>query len=92
MRALGHNRHMVWFDASQQEASTVWDDASLPRWMPVLMAHGAVIVLALAVVRGRRFGRLVIEDLPVVVRATETTRGRGRLYRRAGARDATMGR
>lgn len=87
VRALGHNRRMVWFDASQQEAPTVWDDASLPRWMPVLMAHGAVIVLALAVVRGRRFGRLVIEDLPVVVRATETTRGRGRLYRRAGARD-----
>ena len=29
----------------------------------------------------------LVEDLPVVVRATETTRGRGRLYRRAGDRD-----
>ena len=87
VRALGHNRHMVWFDASQQEAPTVWDDASLPRWMPVLMVQGVVIILALAVVRGRRFGRIVVEDLPVIVRATETTRGRGRLYRRAGARD-----
>ena len=87
VRALGRHQHVLWFDASQQEAPTVWDDVSMPRWMPVLMVQGAVIVLALAVVRGRRFGRIVVEDLPVVVRATETTRGRGRLYRRAGARD-----
>ena len=32
-------------------------------------------------------GRVVTEDLPVVVPAGETVRGRARLYRRAGARD-----
>ena len=78
---------MVWFDASQQQIPTVWDTVSTPPWMPVLLAQGVVIVCALAVVRGRRFGRIVAEDLPVVVHAAETTRGRGRLYRRAGARD-----
>ena len=87
VRALGHHEHVVWFDASQQQAPTVWDTVSMPRWMPVLLLQGGVIICALAVVRGRRFGRIVVERLPVVVRATETTRGRGRLYRRAKDRD-----
>ena len=87
VRALGHHDHVVWFDASQQQPRAVWDTDSVPRWMPVLILQGAIIVCALAAVRGRRFGPIVVENLPVVVRATETTRGRGRLYRRAGARD-----
>jgi hypothetical protein len=37
--------------------------------------------------RGRRIGPLVVEDLPVVVRASETVEGRGRLYRSRRARD-----
>jgi hypothetical protein len=41
----------------------------------------AVIVIALW--RGRRLGRLVPEELPVVVRQAETVRGRSRLYRRS---------
>jgi hypothetical protein len=36
--------------------------------------------------RGRRLGPVVSENLPVVVRAAETTEGRARLYRRAKAR------
>ncbi|MFD9129984.1 DUF4350 domain-containing protein, partial [Kitasatospora sp. NPDC059571] len=36
--------------------------------------------------RARGLGRVVAEDLPVVVRAAETTEGRARLYRRANAR------
>ena len=35
----------------------------------------------------RRVGALVAEDLPVVVRASETVEGRGRLYRSRRARD-----
>ena len=46
----------------------------------------AVAALALALGRARRFGAVVTERLPVVVRATETTEGRARLYRRTGAR------
>jgi len=45
----------------------------------------AVIVLALW--RGRRLGPVVVEPLPVTVRATETVRGRARLMRAARARD-----
>ena len=60
----------------------------------------AAALAGLALVRGRRLGRLVREPLPVVVRAIETTRARGALYRRsrdtrrAGAilRSATLAR
>ncbi len=45
-----------------------------------------VAVLLLALWRARRLGPVVTEPLPVVVRAAETVEGRGRLYRRAGAR------
>lgn len=48
----------------------------------------AVAVVLLAGWRARQLGRPVVEPLPVVVRASETTQGRGRLYRRAGARQA----
>ena len=55
-------------------------------------AHRAawcLIPLALLMMlwRGRRFGAVVTEPLPVVVRAAELVEGHGRLYWRAGARD-----
>ena len=37
--------------------------------------------------KARRLGPLVAENLPVVVRASETVEGRGRLYRSRRARD-----
>ncbi|WP_062131987.1 DUF4350 domain-containing protein [Demequina aestuarii] len=50
----------------------------------------AVYLLALTALvaawwRARRFGPLVREPLPVIVRASEATRGRARLYRRSRA-------
>ena len=55
-----------------------------PATTPVLFMPGMTVAVA-ALWRGRRFGRLVREPLPVVVRASEATRGRARLYRRARA-------
>lgn len=59
----------------------------LPGWVGdgVLQLFLAGVVLALW--RARRLGRVVPEPLPVVVRASETVEGRGRLYRVARARD-----
>ena len=51
--------------------------------LPVLVAAFAL----LAFWRGRRLGPLVAERLPVVVRASETTEGRARLYTSRRARD-----
>jgi hypothetical protein len=44
-------------------------------------------VLLVALWKGRRIGPLVAERLPVVVRASETVEGRGRLYRSHRASD-----
>jgi len=58
----------------------------LPPWLGPLLAQLAVLTGVLAWWRARRLGRLVTEPLPVTVRASETTLGRGRLYRRARSR------
>jgi hypothetical protein len=46
-----------------------------------------LVAVAAGVWRGRRLGPLVVERMPVVVRAAETTEGRARLYART--RDRT---
>lgn len=51
-----------------------------PPWVTpaILLLLGSVV--AAGIWRGRRFGPLVAENLPVTVRASETTEGRARLY------------
>ena len=53
--------------------------------LPGLWIAGATVV-ALLLWRVRRLGPLVTEPLPVIVKAIETARSRGRLYRKAGDR------
>jgi Domain of unknown function (DUF4350) len=58
-----------------------------PRPVHLVAAEIGVAVLLAALWRMRRFGPLVPEPLPVVVRASETVEGHGRLYRSRRARD-----
>lgn len=60
----------------------------LPGRLLLAMMQVAVAVAVLALWRGRRLGPVVAEELPVAVRAAETTEGRGRLYRATSARAA----
>ncbi|EAP97425.1 secreted protein [Janibacter sp. HTCC2649] len=88
LRLLGASSRLIWYqpdiaDLVDTDATGADDGSLLPRWIPPALAIGAVGLLMLALVRGRRLGRLVREPLPVVVRAVETTESRGRLYRRA---------
>lgn len=53
-------------------------------WGTLQLAFAAVLA---AIWRARRLGPLVTERLPVAIRASESTEGRARLYRRANARD-----
>lgn len=91
LRVLGRSEHLVWYIPSWQDPwnGTTPDDESLsstmPPWTGPLMLMLGLVGLVAAVWRGRRFGPLVVEPLPIVVRSGETTRGRGRLYRRARA-------
>jgi hypothetical protein len=50
----------------------------------------AALALLIALVRGRRLGPPVAEPLPVLVPATETVTGRGRLYQRIRSRAETL--
>ena len=89
LRTLGHSGRVVWYVPSREDVPSgdTGLDALLPLWLGPVLALGAVAFLGVILWRGRRFGRLVPEPLPVVVRAVETTESRGRLYRRA--RDAS---
>ena len=61
-----------------------------PEWVTPVLLLLIVVFLAAAVWRGRRFGPLVVENLPVTVRASETMEGRARLYQRSGARGRAL--
>jgi hypothetical protein len=59
----------------------------LPSRLKLAFLQLVIAVIIIAIWRGRRLGRLVPEDLPVVVRQSETVRGRSRLYRRSRSLD-----
>lgn len=89
LRLLGGTEQLVWYvpdpaDLADDEGvglGAFAPDAVVPAlWLTV------AAVVALMWWRGRRFGRLVVEPLPVSVRAVEATESRGRLYRRTGDR------
>jgi hypothetical protein len=63
-------------------------DDLVPHWLHLVRWQLLVAAGVLALWRGRRLGRVVVERLPVVVRASETVEGHGRMYQSARARDA----
>ncbi|WP_127573959.1 DUF4350 domain-containing protein [Georgenia faecalis] len=87
LRTLGHHDELVWYLPTPGDAAGA--SAGGPQLLPpeagVVGLQLLVLALALMAWRGRRLGRVVTEPLPVVVRSAETTRGRGRLYRRSRA-------
>jgi len=89
MRLLGQHDRLVWYVPEVADLLG-GDGVSLrtlvPEWIfPGLWIAGATVV-ALLMWRVRRLGPLVTEPLPVTVKAIETARSRGRLYRKAGDR------
>jgi hypothetical protein len=89
IRLLGGTRVLLWYTPSLADAgvaapATIAD--LTPPWVTPLIVLAAVVAAAAAVWRGRRFGPLVVEDLPVLVRASESLEGRARLYQRSDAR------
>jgi hypothetical protein len=94
LRAFGPAQHLLWYvpglsdlDAPDPSGDHVADPGrGVPDWLGPAAWLLAAAVVAYALARGRRLGRLVVEPLPVVVRAAETTEARGRLYHRAADR------
>jgi hypothetical protein len=86
---LGQSRRLVWYlptigDSALDTAPTIGQ--LTPLWVSPVLILVLLTVLVGAVWRGRRMGPLVVENLPVVVRASETMEGRARLYQRSSAR------
>jgi hypothetical protein len=90
LRLLGQRGRLVWYvpdvrDVPVGDAGSV--SAQLPRGLVPALWLVVASVLATMLWRGRRLGRLVVEPLPVRVRAVESTQGRGRLYRKVRDRE-----
>ncbi|WP_194288606.1 DUF4350 domain-containing protein, partial [Ornithinicoccus halotolerans] len=85
LRLLGGSPRLLWVVPTPADGGGE-DPQSLLDVLPRAVAPSVVVLLlalgALALWRGRRLGPLATEPLPVVVRAAETVRSRGRLYRR----------
>lgn len=90
---LGQTETLVWYEPSFADLggdapATIGD--LTPLWLTPALSLLVVTFLAAAVWRGRRFGPLVIENLPVTVRASETMMGRARLYERSASRQRAL--
>lgn len=86
---LGASDELVWYlpgpgDADSAAAPSLAE--LTPGWVSPVLVLAIAIVIAAGVWRGRRFGPLVVESLPVQVPAGETSEGRARLYARGAAR------
>lgn len=102
LQLLGTRPTLVWYIPSLDDPSAALpagegndrggdgDDAFLDLipggWLWGILQLFVAAVLA-AIWRARRLGPLVTEQLPVTIRASETTEGHARLYRKVDARD-----
>ncbi|MGH3950834.1 MAG: DUF4350 domain-containing protein, partial [Pseudonocardiaceae bacterium] len=88
LRLLGMHQRLVWYVPSLDDPALRASEESLLDLLPSGWKFGliqvAVAVGVIALWRGRRLGPVVVEALPVVVRAAETAEGRAQLYRKAG--------
>ncbi len=94
MNLAGSHAHLIWYAPQRAEgekdgAATLSD--LIPARVYWILAQLALVVVVLGLWRSRRMGPLVAETLPVVVRASETVEGRGRLYRSRRARVQAAG-
>jgi len=85
---LGGSSELTWYLPSAGDLPE--GEGTLATLTPSWVTPSLVVLLlagvAAMVWRGRRLGALVVERLPVTVKASETTEGRARLYERSGQR------
>jgi hypothetical protein len=90
MNLAGQHPRLVWYAPQHIEGGSsgkgkIFD--LIPDNVTWMVVQLWLTVALFALWKGRRIGPLVAEKLPVVVRASETVEGRGRLYRSRRARD-----
>jgi hypothetical protein len=91
MNLLGAHPDLVWWRPSPLDPALAGELPPnpldlLPAWVATVVVQLLVASLLVAWWRGRRLGPVVVEPLPVVIPAGETTRGRARLLHSHHAR------
>lgn len=89
LNLLGATDTVVWYLPTLADVPATGPPslgALTPGWVTPALLLLVITAVAAMVWRGRRFGPLVAENLPVVVRASETMEGRARLYARGNSR------
>jgi len=81
MNLAGAKPRVIWYAPQHSEGessggATIFD--LIPDRVTWIVLQLCLVVLLVALWKGRRIGPLVAERLPVVVRASETVEGRGR--------------
>lgn len=95
LRSLGSQSRLIWYlpglaDVPASDQPVSLDQLAAP-WVAYLGPWLALVAVLAMFWRGRRLGPLVVEPLPVVVKAAETAEGRARLYQDARAVDRAAG-
>jgi hypothetical protein len=91
LNLLGSTQRVAWYMGTPYDTSTLDSNGQegvvlkAPAWVNAAALAAALTFLMAGLWRGRRLGPLVTEPLPVVVPASEATKGRARLYRRGRA-------
>ncbi len=90
MNLAGQRPRLIWYapqriEGERSGGAEIGD--LIPENVSWIVWQLCLVVLLAAIWQGRRLGPLVAERLAVVVRASETVEGRGRLYRSHRARD-----
>ncbi len=89
LRTLGKTKNLLWYTPSLLDLPQTETPKDLSELTPSWRVPAGIWLLIVAVLgmlwQGRRDGPLVLEPLPVVVKASETAAGRARLYQDAGA-------
>ncbi len=91
LNLLGSKERVSWYMGTPYDSSTLGGGGqggvvlAAPAWVNAAALAAALVFLMAGLWRGRRLGPLMTEPLPVVVPASEATRGRARLYRRGRA-------
>ncbi|WP_437582368.1 DUF4350 domain-containing protein [Paramicrobacterium sp. CJ85] len=86
---LGESDSLVWYLPTIEDVEATGPPSLgdlTPDWVVPTTTLLTLTALAAMFWRGRRFGPVVVENMPVVVPARETVEGRARLYERGNAR------
>lgn len=92
LNLLGSTDTLIWYIPSADDFITdvkTLDELS-PEWVQPVTLTLILVAIAAILWRGRRLGPLIVENLPVTIKASETMQGRARLYEKANARLHTL--